>query len=100
MRIPNFRYVIAAMLLLATMVNYADRLAISVVAPTLRNEFHMTEQDYGWVVFWFMLGYAIMYAASGPICDRLGTRKGFAVFITAWSLAAVGHATAVGQWSL
>jgi len=100
MKIPNFRYVIAAMLLLATMINYADRLAISVLSPTLRAEFSMTEQDYGFVVFWFMFAYAIMYAASGPICDRLGTRKGFAVFIAAWSLAAMGHATATGKWSL
>src|SRR5262245_49135225 len=100
MRIPNFRYVVAAMLFLATMINYTDRLAIGVVSPTLRAEFHMTEQDYGFVVFWFMFAYAIMYAGSGPIIDRLGTRKGFAVFITAWSLAAIGHATAVGRNSL
>ncbi|MBI4905567.1 MAG: MFS transporter [Acidobacteria bacterium] len=100
MRIPNFRYIVAAMLLLATMINYADRLALSVVAKDLRTEFGMNEQDYGWVVFWFMFAYAIMYAGSGPICDRLGTRKGFAVFITAWSLAAIGHATAVGKTSL
>lgn len=100
MRIPNFRYIVAAMLLLATMINYADRLALSVVAKDLRSEFGMNEQDYGWVVFWFMFAYAIMYAGSGPICDRLGTRKGFAVFITAWSLAAIGHATAVGKTSL
>lgn len=100
MRIPNFRYVVAALLLLATMINYADRLAIAVVAKDLRAEFGMNEQDYGWVVFWFMFAYAIMYAGSGPICDRLGTRKGFAVFITAWSLAAIGHATAVGRTSL
>jgi ACS family hexuronate transporter-like MFS transporter len=99
-RIPNFRYVVAAMLLLATMINYADRLAIAVVAPSLRAEFHMTEQDYGYVVFWFMCAYAIMYAGSGPLCDRLGTRKGFAVFITAWSIAAMGHALAAGKWSL
>jgi MFS transporter, ACS family, hexuronate transporter len=100
MRIPNFRYVVAVMLLLATMINYTDRLAISVVGKELRNDFGMTEQDYGFIVSVFMLAYAIMYAGSGPICDRLGTRKGFAVFITAWSLAAIGHATATGKWSL
>lgn len=100
LRIPNFRYVIAFLLLLATMINYADRLAISVVAPTLRKEFGMNEQDYGFVVSMFMLAYAIMYAGSGPIVDRLGTRRGFAVFIAAWSLAAMGHAFAVGRWSL
>jgi ACS family hexuronate transporter-like MFS transporter len=100
MRIPKFRYVVALMLLLATMINYADRLALAVVSRDVRTEFGMSEQDYGFVLFWFMFAYAIMYAGSGPICDRLGTRRGFAVFITAWSLAAIGHATAVGKWSL
>lgn len=100
MRIPNFRYVVAFLLLLATMINYADRLALAVVSRDVRAEFGMTERDYGFVLFWFMLAYAIMYAASGPICDRLGTRRGFALFITAWSLAAIGHATAMGKWSL
>ncbi len=99
-RVPNFRYVVAAMLLLATMINYADRLMLSVVAPQVRQEFGMSEQDYSHVLFWFMAAYAIMYALSGPICDRLGTRRAFAVFIAAWSLAAVGHALAVGKWSL
>lgn len=99
-RIPNFRYVVAALLLLATMINYADRLMLSVVAPQVRQEFGMTEKDYGQILFWFLAAYAIMYALSGPISDRLGTRRGFTLFITAWSLAAVGHATAVGKWSL
>lgn len=100
MRIPNFRYVVAVLLLLATMINYADRLMLSVVAPQVRQEFGMNEQDYGYVLFWFMLAYAVMYAASGPICDRLGTKRGFAVFVALWSIAAIGHATAVGKWSL
>lgn len=100
MRIPNFRYVVAALLLLATMINYADRQALPVVSATIRSEFGMTEQDYGYVVFWFFLAYAIMYALSGPICDRLGTRRGFALFVSVWSIAAIGHAAAVGKWSL
>lgn len=100
MRIPQFRYVVAVLLLLATMINYADRLALAVVSQDVRREFGMTPQDYGFVLSVFMFAYAIMYAASGPICDRLGTKRGFALFITLWSLAAIGHATAVGKWSL
>jgi ACS family hexuronate transporter-like MFS transporter len=100
LRIPKFRYVVAFLLLLATMINYADRLMLSVVAPQVRQEFGMSEQDYGEVLSWFMFAYAIMYALSGPIADRLGTRRGFAVFVSFWSLAAVGHATAAGKRSL
>ncbi|HYM11943.1 MAG TPA: MFS transporter, partial [Bryobacterales bacterium] len=99
LRIPRFRYFIAALLFLATMLNYADRLALSVVSPFVRQEFRISEQDYGQIVFFFMTAYAILYAVSGPIIDRLGTRRGFALSILVWSLAAMSHALAVGKWS-
>ena len=99
-RVPGFRYIVAGMLFLATTINYADRLMLSVVSPHVRAELGMSEQDYGQILFWFMAAYAIMYAASGPIVDRLGTRRGFALFISIWSAAAMGHALAAGKWSL
>jgi ACS family hexuronate transporter-like MFS transporter len=99
LRIPHFRYVIAILLLLSTTVNYADRLALSVVSPFIRGDFGITEQDYGVIVFCFMTSYAIVYALCGPIIDRLGTRRGFALSVLLWSLAAMSHALAVGKWS-
>ena len=41
-----------------------------------------------------------MYAGSGYVVDRLGTRLGFAVFISTWSIAQMLHAFAGGKWSL
>ena len=100
MKIPKLRWIIASMLFLATAINYADRLALSVVSPDLRAEFHMTEQDYAFVLTAFLIAYAIMYAASGYFVDRLGTRAGFALFIFTWSLAAMLHGFVRGKWSL
>jgi ACS family hexuronate transporter-like MFS transporter len=88
------------MLCIATMINYADRLALSVVSLDVRKEFSLTEQDYALILALFMLAYAVMYAGSGYIVDRLGTRRGFAVFITTWSVAQMLHALARGKWSL
>jgi len=100
MKIPKLRWIIAAMLCLATMINYADRLTLSVVSVDLRRQFALTEQDYSHIVTLFMLAYAIMYAGSGYIVDRLGTRRGFAVFIFTWSVAQLLHAVSWGKWSL
>src|SRR6266851_8534120 len=100
MKIPKLRWVIAAMLFLATMINYADRLALSVVSRDLRQQFGMSEQDYSQVITVFLLAYAIMYAVSGYLVDRLGTRRGFAVFIFTWSVGAMLHGLARGKWSL
>jgi len=82
------------------MINYADRLALSIVSRDLRAEFHMTEQAYSYVITFFFVAYAIMYAGSGYLVDRLGTRRGFAVFVATWSVAAMLHALVRGTWSL
>ncbi len=100
MKIPKLRWVIAALLFLSTMINYADRLALSIVSRDLRNEFHLSEQDYSYIITAFFVAYAIMYAGSGYLVDRLGTRRGFAVFISTWSIAAMLHALVRGFWSL
>ena len=100
MKIPKLRWLIALMLFFSTAINYADRLALSLVSTDIRREFQMTEQDYAQVVTLFLLAYAIMYAGSGYIVDRLGTRRGFSVFIFVWSVAAIAHGIATGKWSL
>ena len=100
MKIPKLQWIVAAMLFVATMINYADRLALSVVSTDLRKEFTLTEQDYALVVILFLTAYAIMYAGSGYVVDRLGTRRGFAVFIFRWPVSQLTHVLATGKWSL
>ena len=88
------------MLFLATAVNYLDRGALAVVSKNIRTEFGLNEQDYSYSLVAFFLAYAIMYAGSGYIVDRLGTKRGFALFIGFWSIAAMLHAAIRGTWSL
>ena len=78
---------ISVLLCLATMLNYLDRLALGVVSVDIRREFMIDERDYGQIIAIFMLAYAVMYAGSGYIVDRLGTKRGFALFVTGWSIA-------------
>jgi ACS family hexuronate transporter-like MFS transporter len=100
MKIPAIGWVIAVLLFLATMINYADRGALSIVSVEVRREFSLDERDYSHIVTAFMLAYAIMYAISGAIVDRMGTKAGFAVFICGWSVAQLLHGFAWGKWSL
>jgi ACS family hexuronate transporter-like MFS transporter len=94
MKIPRMRWIIAILLFLATALNYADRQALAIVSHTIRDQFGMTEIDYSRIVAAFFLAYAIMYAGSGYLVDRLGTKRGFGLFITVWSIASVLHALA------
>ncbi|NUN00566.1 MAG: MFS transporter [Bryobacteraceae bacterium] len=89
-----------SLVFLATVINYLDRQTLSVVAPALRDQFRMSNTEYGWVVFAFMLAYTVMNGASGILIDRLGTRLGYALFVLWWSVATALHAFASGIWTL
>ncbi|MBS1876250.1 MAG: MFS transporter [Acidobacteria bacterium] len=100
MKIPRMLWVVTALLFLATALNYADRMVLSIVSLDIRKEFSFSPQDYSQVVAWFFVAYSIMYAGSGWIIDRLGTKRGFGLFILCWSIAQMLHAATVGKWSL
>ncbi len=88
------RWLMISLAFWATAINYLDRQALSVAAPTLRAEFHMSNTTYSRVVFGFLLAYTIMNGLSGPLIDRLGTRFGYALCAAWWSAAALSHAFA------
>jgi ACS family hexuronate transporter-like MFS transporter len=85
---------------LATLINYLDRQALSVAAPVLMDQFHMSATTYSRIVSAFMFAYTISNGISGPLIDRLGTRLGYALCIAWWSAAAVLHALTRGPFSL
>jgi ACS family hexuronate transporter-like MFS transporter len=89
-----------ALVFWATVVNYLDRQTLSVAAPVLLDQFHITNLAYGRIVFAFMLAYTVMNGVSGPLIDRLGTRLGYALCIAWWSAASMLHALARGPLSL
>ena len=90
----GFRWTICALLFAATTINYVDRQVIGILAPTLQRELGWTEVQYGQIVSWFSLAYGIGFLGMGRLLDRIGVRKGFAISIVAWSLAAMAHAVA------
>jgi ACS family hexuronate transporter-like MFS transporter len=85
-----------ALVFFATVINYLDRQTLSVAAPVLREQFHMSNQEYSRVVFAFLLAYTIGNGFSGTVIDRLGTRLGYALCIAVWSAAAMLHSLATG----
>ena len=85
---------------LATVINYLDRQALSVMAPVLLERFQISATSYSHIVFAFMLAYTLMNGLSGRILDRLGTKVGYALTIAFWSGAEVLHAFAAGALSL
>ena len=92
--VGRYRWVICSLLFFATTINYIDRQVVSLLGPTLSAQFGWSDLDYSHIIFNFTLAYAIGLLAVGPLIDRLGTKIGFALAISFWSLAAIGHAVA------
>ena len=90
----GYRWTICALLFAATTLNYVDRQVLGVLGPTLQRELHWTESQYGDVVSWFSLPYAVAFAFVGRWLDRVGVRRGLGAAVVAWSLAAIAHAFA------
>jgi len=94
------RWLMISLAFWATVINYLDRQTLSVAAPVLREQFHMSSVTYSNVVSAFLLAYTIMNGVSGPLIDRLGTRAGYALCMAWWSAASILHVFARGALSL
>lgn len=92
-KIGKYRWRILSLLFLATTINYVDRSIIGVLGPTLQaHVFHWTNAQYGYINVTFMIAYGIGMLLMGSIIDRIGTKKGYALSITIWSLFSLSHA--------
>jgi MFS transporter, ACS family, aldohexuronate transporter len=96
----KLRWLIVGWITLSTVLNYIDRQALSIVAPILRDEFKLSNQDYSHIVSAFLISYTVMYTVSGKFVDWIGERVGMAACIIWWSVAAMLHSLAQGAVSL
>jgi len=96
----NFRWVVVALIMAATALNYLDRQTLPVVVVEVQKDIPLTDAQYSQVQFLFLLAYGLMYAVGGSIVDALGTRLGYLVMIVWWSAANAMHGFADSAWSL
>ncbi|MET0365838.1 MAG: MFS transporter [Sphingobium sp.] len=96
----RLRWWIISLVTLGTVLNYLARSSLAVAAPTLKDSFGMTTQEYSWVVAAFQGAYTIAQPLAGLALDLMGLRLGFALFAVAWSLSNCAHAFATGWPSL
>jgi ACS family hexuronate transporter-like MFS transporter len=94
--VGHYRWIVCGLLFLATTINYVDRQVIGILKPLLQSQYGWSEIDYGDLVFAFQLAYAIGFLFAGRIMDRFGTKKGYALALAVWSLAAILTAWAPG----
>ena len=91
MKIKNFRWYIVGLVAIATAINYLDRQNLPVVISEIRKSIPISDVEFGIMNSLFLFTYGTMYAVGGRILDRFGSRAGYALMITWWSLANVLH---------
>lgn len=99
-KLRHLRWWIIGLVFLATLINYIDRLTVSVLAPVITQALSLSALEYAGVSTWFLLAYTISQGLSGKLYDRVGTRRGFTISIIVWSVAAMAHSLARGLASL
>jgi ACS family hexuronate transporter-like MFS transporter len=65
----------------------------------IREQFGIGDADYGLITSGFLLAYGIGQLISGPLIDRLGTKRAFSLAAVFWSVATILHALGRGLWS-
>lgn len=90
----HFRWVVCALLFAATALNYMDRQILGLLAPDLQREIGWSESEYAHIVTAFQTAYALGLLVLGRMIDVIGTKRGYAVSVVFWSLAAAAHALA------
>lgn len=85
------RWLIVALIAVATVINYIDRNALAVMWPQISKDVGATKEDYALLVTVFMLFYAAGQFVFGRLFDIIGTRLGFALSIAVWSISIALH---------
>jgi ACS family hexuronate transporter-like MFS transporter len=96
----RFRWFLAGLLVAITAINYLDRQTLPVVIGEIQREIRVSNLEFARLQAWFLLAYAIMYAGGGRFVDRVGTRLGYGVVASFWSVACAAHAFATGVTGL
>ncbi|WP_137168180.1 MFS transporter [Salinimonas lutimaris] len=105
MKLQGLRWWVIALIALATIINYIDRQALSVLWPAIQEDLFPDKtalerkQIYANISIVFVFSYAFGQAIFGKIFDWVGTRIGFVLSIGVWSLATAAHAFAQGMLS-
>jgi ACS family hexuronate transporter-like MFS transporter len=82
---------VCVLLLLATMINYMDRLTLNLTAKRIKDELFLNNEQYGQVEFAFGIAFAVGALALGWMVDRWNVRWIYPLSLFVWSVA--GFAT-------
>ena len=91
---PWLPWLIVMMAFFATALSFLDRQVLSISIIRIKEDFHISDIEYGFINTGFLISYAIMFTVGGILIDRYGSRIGLAYSVGVWSLATMLHSFA------
>ncbi len=89
----NLRWCMIGLIMLGSILNYLTRSTLAVAADTILNDLRITAQQYSWILAAFQ-GTIMLQPLCGYVMDRIGLKKGFAIFAGSWSIISMAHSLA------
>lgn len=76
------------MLFFGTTINYLDRIVLGILLPDIRNQLHITDQEYSFITAAFQAAYTVGFLFMGSVVDRIGSRLAYGIAALCWSASA------------
>ena len=94
------RWVVLAIFVLSTAINFLDRTTLAQLAVPIRQEFHLTNAQYGLLWTAFYIPYALAAPLAGMLIDRIGLTLAASLTIGVWSAAGIATGLSRGLGGL
>jgi sugar phosphate permease len=91
-RVGKYRFVVMSALWITGVFLYLDRVAMSVAAPKIMDELHLSGLEMGFILGTFFWGYSFGQLIGGVASDRLKIRTWTLVTYLIWCVAVAGTA--------
>jgi len=89
------KWYFVALVTAAIAISYFDRQTLPVAVSAIQRTIPLSDQQFSWLQFAFLIPYAMLYAAGGRMVDIVGTRRGFILIMLWWSGACALHGLAM-----
>jgi ACS family D-galactonate transporter-like MFS transporter len=94
------RFIILAVISVATLINYLDRTVLGIAAPYLSKDLALSPAMMGLVFSAFSWTYAAAQIPGGIFLDRFGTKLTYYLSLTFWSVFTLLQAFSTGIYTL
>ena len=85
----RFRWLVLAVFVLSSAINYLDRQSLATLAPLVRAEFHLSNAQYGLILTAFSITYMASAPFAGMLIDGIGLNRAISLAVGLWSCAGI-----------